>query len=587
MLQLSKKRLHGLNGVIPNLERVGLRCITKEIPNHYGNTRAFPTATRVAYVPVGHEGDTYDIEDTIVLFDIGMATYSEKEPYYKTVFLENIRVNFHALQAADLFPYVNGLGSSGISYNQTEFMQAMDTIHHTANPPKKAFKDLTDTQKNVYLKRAYARINKNGAHFNKVNQKIVNELLQYLIDTGEVSLEGINYQDPVEVYQLSSKIRLLIGNNFGVAGESYPLSLDPLTKKLIIGNRSDRIRVVTNLKQITGLRPQYESQYFYTQNITELKAFWGLVAAPNDRDLFYQISKYVAFEGSIYSKSLFKLVKCPNCGGETVEHEIIEGIGCNHCLADEGKIHSYSTRAPSMLSFKATKIHPNKAFKPLYLGIELEYECDDDRKRNRDAKLTTLLLKDHAILKSDGSIRCGFEIVTCPATIDVHLKEFTKFFDKKDKLTSLKPQNNTGMHIHINREAIGGFAVGKMTEFMNNPMNKEFLEHIGGRKLNTYCTQDPSRRVTFELYNGSGAGSRYNILNLNNKATAEIRMFATPKTYQEFASRLEFADALSSYCIPANTSHSLKEFVKFENFVNYVSKYRKTYPNLFNVVKGL
>ena len=81
----------------------------------------------------------------------------------------------------------------------------------------------------------------------------------------------------------------------------------------------------------------------------------------------------------------------------------------------KNKIHNYSTRVEGMLKFKAKKVKPST----IYLGCELEYETNDRSKAQIDVGK---LLKGHALMKSDGTIRNGFEIVTCPATMDIHLE---------------------------------------------------------------------------------------------------------------------------------------------------------------------
>lgn len=186
-------------------------------------------------------------------------------------------------------------------------------------------------------------------------------------------------------------------------------------------------------------------------------------------------------------------------------------------------------------------------------------------------------------MKSDGSIHNGFEIVSCPATLDIHLEEFKKFFDSYKHL-DIFPDTNTGMHVHVSRDPLNYFTIGKMTEFLNRPDNKKFLLHIAGRIDNNYARMT-GRTVTFPLIYGFG-GERYNALNLCNKDTVEFRIFSTPKNWEEFSSRLEFCQALTDYCKPAQSSVPLKELTGYNNFMAWVLKNRKSYPELSNSLKG-
>ena len=229
---------------------------------------------------------------------------------------------------------------------------------------------------------------------------------------------------------------------------------------------------------------------------------------------------------------------------------------------------------------KATKVKPNT----LYLGAELEYESSNNR--DSDAIFSNRTLKNHAILKSDGSIRNGFEIVTCPATLDIHLAEFKKFFSELKTKSKLYSASNTGMHVHISRSPLSMLTIGKMTAFLNNLDNSDFIQKIAGRPFNTYCRQDSDRIVSYPLTNGIG-GARYNILNLSNRDTVELRMFSTPESYEDFAYKLEFTEALANYCSPCTVNHSVYNLLKYTNFITWAKTMKHSYPYLVSKLKSV
>jgi hypothetical protein len=213
------------------------------------------------------------------------------------------------------------------------------------------------------------------------------------------------------------------------------------------------------------------------------------------------------------------------------------------------------------------------------MGIEIEYETTDKEK----AKLAVgRKLFGHAIMKSDGSIRNGFEIVTCPATLDIHMEVFSQFF--ADKPRELKAADNVGMHVHISRKPLNQFTIGKLTAFLNNTDNKEFIKYIAGRIDNNYARIDPARTITFPITRGRG--DRYNALNLNPQDTIEFRIFSTPTNFYEFASRLQFVHALTEYCKPAQLGCNLKELVQANTFIKWLASNHKDYPDLFELIKG-
>jgi hypothetical protein len=273
--------------------------------------------------------------------------------------------------------------------------------------------------------------------------------------------------------------------------------------------------------------------------------------------------------GEVYNRDEVDIVECSQCHHESVSELCIDGV-CHQCLDSSFKIHNYSTRVEQMLKFKATKVRPNT----VYLGCELEYET---KNRNRAQLAVGKLMHGHALMKSDGSIRNGFEIVTCPATLDIHLDIFKKFYDNIPP--DLKIEKNVGMHVHISRKPLSQLTLGKMTEFLNRDENKLFISFIAGRIDNQYARMDNGRNVTYAWRNKNG-GDRYNALNLNNSNTVEVRLFATPMNYKEFASRLQFVQALVDYCMPAQSNESLKKQTHYEAFMGWLSNRKRMFPEL-------
>jgi hypothetical protein len=187
-------------------------------------------------------------------------------------------------------------------------------------------------------------------------------------------------------------------------------------------------------------------------------------------------------------------------------------------------------------------------------------------------------------MKSDGSINNGFEIVTCPATLDIHMEEFKKFYDNLPG--ELFAASNTGMHVHVSRKPLNMFTIGKMTEFINRLDNKAFIAYIAGRIDNSYARQDNQRTISYPLVNRHSGTARYNALNLSPTDTIEFRIFSTPTNWEQFASRLEFCQALTDYCQPAQVGTSLKHLTHYSSFINWMKSHRKDYPELSNHLKG-
>lgn len=283
---------------------------------------------------------------------------------------------------------------------------------------------------------------------------------------------------------------------------------------------------------------------------------------------------------------------CSECGTSftTTNNSTHFGTICGSCLGvDPSKltIHNYSTRAEQILKFKlGKKTRPKLLLNDVYFGLELEYESDDPQ---RSVLETVRVLDEHAILKRDGSIHNGFEIVTCPATRDIHSDIFKTFFEKfENKTLKLKAEANCGFHVHISKNPLTFLSIGKINAFMNNPHNFEYISLIAGRKSN-YAQQDPTRNHVCFPWNNKDRltnTNRYNMLNLQNRHTLEFRIFAPPKTYGEFQKDLDFVEAMVDYNLPCGHKVALKEHSKHEHFTSFVLANHKSYPYLADFLKG-
>lgn len=297
-------------------------------------------------------------------------------------------------------------------------------------------------------------------------------------------------------------------------------------------------------------------------------------------DEIYHFEHEFVYDNNIYPRDT-PTCRCTTCRRDGIPSALIDDEGeCSECNKNKYRIHSYLTRVPDLLGFKSKKTTPETMF----LGCELEYETTN----KEVARVNTgKLIKGHCIMKGDGSIQNGFEIVSCPATLDIHLEHFAKFFENLPK--ELKIASNVGMHVHISREPLSQLSQGKISSFMNNKKNAKFIQFIAGRKFNHFCPQDENRSDTYGLSYPmlySGSSSRYNTLNLNNHKTIEFRIFSTPLNYKDFASKMQFCQAIADFFKPCQSSLAIKEQLLFSNFMSWVFNNNKFYPELSATLKG-
>ena len=423
---------------------------------------------------------------------------------------------------------------------RTNATTIIDALYYKANPPNFYNKD--GSLKKGFWGALVRRLRSNTLRPSWVTQHMLNEAVSIA-----QAVVSDNFSTSVKDFLLDKSV------------PDWSYYKDALTDQYHVDGQQRRVRLGSS-QWVTIHKNTDPTQYGYRFN--------------NDHDIWLT-NDQVYYSGQVYNRSEVNIVDCTHCGRETISQLCVDGA-CTNCLDASFKIHNYSTRVEGMLKFKATKVRPNT----VYLGCELEYETEN---RDRAQLAVGKLMHGHALMKSDGSIRNGFEIVTCPATLDIHLDVFKKFYDNIP--TDLKVEKNVGMHVHVSRKPLSQLTLGKMTEFLNRLDNKEFIHHIAGRIDNSYARMNGDRTITFPWKHRNG-GDRYNALNLNNQNTVEVRLFATPMNYKEFAMRLQFVQALVDYCSPAQSNESLKKQTHHEAFVNWLSQRKRMFPELSNHLKG-
>lgn len=309
-----------------------------------------------------------------------------------------------------------------------------------------------------------------------------------------------------------------------------------------------------------------------------------------DTMLFYMISGQKI---SLYNiiKHGDNITECSDCHSLTLSADEI----CQTChpgVTVESIYQQYSAKAERVFSFKSKK---EDGVKPIFLGVELELE----NRTNHNLLTTWKTLKNHVIIKRDGSVSGGIELCSAPASITVHKEEFKPFFDIIESL-HLQAKTNCGMHVHVDRSTLTELQIGKMLSFMYNKQNKKLINKIAGRKDNNYCSLDFEKGVTSGIYfdegrivdyrkklHRSSSEGRYTGLNLSPPYTIEFRIFASTTSYEEFSKNLEFVQSMVDFTKPSAVNvTSLKDFGKQEVYLKFVKENRKTYPNLFQFLKS-
>ena len=222
-------------------------------------------------------------------------------------------------------------------------------------------------------------------------------------------------------------------------------------------------------------------------------------------------------------------------------------------------------------------------------GFELETEL----KRDADSYDTVYHINDQIgdliKIKHDGSLDTGFEIVS-------HILTFKKFCSVKNRFNKAfkdaindgcfsKRAESTGLHVHISREGFKDYE--HLARFCQAwYVDKEFTRYVAQRDFgqyrewNTMISSDKEYFKKFlcgDMYKTWSRSARYNIVNLNNEQTVEIRIFKGILSIEFVSYAIELCELIKNYTaeheqikrmemikyIIKNSTRKLKEFVKF------------------------
>jgi hypothetical protein len=307
------------------------------------------------------------------------------------------------------------------------------------------------------------------------------------------------------------------------------------------------------------------------------------------------------------------ITRCQDCG-KKVSFALFDGNCCIDCTSSK-IIKNYNCRVQNYLSFLSYDSASNSIIKTveptpktLYYGIEFEvqirpqqakeylgfhnddykeYDDDDDDEEEEDLfenssmtrqelanRCWNRLGKDFAIIKHDGSVGYGFEIVTAPATLEVQKRVFKRFLEwfRNTKAFRTFRATECGIHIHVSRDALSPLQIGKIISFVHSPKNDVFMYSIAQRYSDHYANWKHEKKVSDVL---RASGNKYEAINLNNEKTIEFRIFQSDSRELQFMKNLEFVQALIDFSSVA----SIPQMKDFHNFVSFI-KEDKCYPYL-------
>ena len=273
---------------------------------------------------------------------------------------------------------------------------------------------------------------------------------------------------------------------------------------------------------------------------------------------------------------------------EDCDATYVNGCEYNHDDEADGRvIHDYSYRPDPI--FHSSEDEQTR----LYFGIEVETEVRNQNytQRRISAEYASIILESEnlAYLKSDGSLACGFEIVTHPLSHSYFMNDAGTLWDTITKLKSDYDMmawgtQTCGLHIHISRNGFsGGSHQHRFLQLVYN--NKDFYVVMAGRSSSHWAkfddNVDPNTgQKSFKHKFDRHGSDRYSAVNTNNRNTLEMRIFRGSLNQNYIKACIDLAHASVEFTrvmsVPEIRNHKLDCI----NLIQYIRDRNELYPAL-------
>jgi hypothetical protein len=272
---------------------------------------------------------------------------------------------------------------------------------------------------------------------------------------------------------------------------------------------------------------------------------------------------------------------------EECDNTYLNGCEYNHDDEADGRIiHDYSYRPDPI--FRSSEDEQTR----LYFGIEVETEArnEDYGTRRVAAEFASRLEVERlAYLKSDGSLSCGFELVTHPMSHSYFMNDAITLWDTVSKLKSdygmmAWGTKTCGLHVHISRAGFnGGSHQHRFLQLVYN--NKDFYEVLAGRASSHWAKFDDvfdpeTGRKSFKNKFDRHGSDRYSAVNTNNRNTLEMRIFRGSLNPRFIKSAIDLAHASVEFTRVMSIKEVRDGGLSCLNFRQYIESKPELYPSL-------
>jgi len=222
------------------------------------------------------------------------------------------------------------------------------------------------------------------------------------------------------------------------------------------------------------------------------------------------------------------------------------------------------------------------------VGFELEYTSP----KRMDIQTNAIYAEDYAViikhgeLHYDGTVSSGFEFASKVFNASRFIgnsKGVPALFSTFRKIkASITGHGTPGMHVHFGRQAFTKESYIKTLDIMVCGFGR-FFEAMADRIANQWCPYVANRSYDLPAEGSNPKNwDRYRAINLQNKATIEVRIFRTPANELAFMANMQLVIALVEYIRTKNVELNNWSEAQgaVENFIRFIQKNKNTYPEL-------
>ena len=303
---------------------------------------------------------------------------------------------------------------------------------------------------------------------------------------------------------------------------------------------------------------------------------------------------------------------CASCDAITYYGDLDTYDRCDNCAQSETAVHDYSYKPSVYARADATDLHHKEL---VFMGVELEVEArdkddvEDYAQRLIDTYGDENYGENSAVLwaTEDGSLDCGLELVSQPATLNYHVNSYMWKKEcryMRDNGWTSHDTSTCGLHVHVNRNshlqhhpkwsllnspAEGGMTItdGHQAKIMFFTHSQEELLTQLGRRNSSFGRFDKDKKLK-KLDKG---GSAYNYRDYDrhavcfaNRNTIEFRFPKGTLIPDTLYATLEMIDAIVRFTKFYSSARLSNIERTHKHFLDFASDPRNDYPYLSHYI---